>query len=74
MRPLRAEGVILRGGRRARRERPRHCCRIPEERDEFAAARRHSITSSAIASKPGGKVRPSVFAVFKLTTNSNLVG
>jgi hypothetical protein len=34
----------------------------------------YSITSSAMASTPGGKVRPRVFAVFKLMTNSNLVG
>ena len=55
---------------RARRERPR--CRGAEQRDELAAG--HSITSSAMASKPGGKVRPSIFAVFKLITNSNFVG
>ena len=35
--------------------------------------RRYSITSSAIASTPGGIVRPSALAVFALMTNSNLV-
>src|SRR5262245_31633766 len=33
----------------------------------------HSITSSAIASTPGGKLRPNVLAVLRLITNSNLV-
>ena len=33
----------------------------------------YSITSSARAESPGGTSRPSVFAVFKLITNSNLV-
>ena len=36
--------------------------------------RSHSITSSAIASTPGGIVRPSVLAVLRLMTSSNLVG
>jgi hypothetical protein len=34
----------------------------------------YSITSSAMASTPGGIVRPSVLAVLRLMTNSNLVG
>src|SRR5262249_59059300 len=34
----------------------------------------HSITSSAIASTPGGILRPSVFAVLRLITSSNFVG
>ena len=34
----------------------------------------HSITSSAIASTPGGMVRPSALAVLRLMTNWNLVG
>src|SRR6516165_5179319 len=55
---------------RARRERPR--CRAAEERYELAA-RNHSITSSAMASRPGGKVRPNALAVLRLITNSNLV-
>src|SRR5262249_14147621 len=55
---------------RARRERPRD--RHAEQRYELAPL--HSITSSAMASTPGGTVRPSVLAVFKLITNSNLVG
>ena len=35
---------------------------------------RHSINSSARSSNCGGMVRPSAFAVFRLMTNSNLVG
>jgi len=34
----------------------------------------YSITSSARASKVAGTSRPSVFAVLRLITNSNLVG
>ena len=34
----------------------------------------HSITSSARASIVGGMVRPSAFAVFRLITNSKIVG
>src|SRR5262249_33209246 len=54
---------------RARRERP---CerRTAEQRDEPAAP--HSITSSAMASNPGGKVIPSDLAVFRLISSSNL--
>src|SRR5262249_42242026 len=55
---------------RARRERPRGCA--AEQRDELAAPH-HSITSSAIASSPGGKLRPNALAVLRLITNSNLV-
>jgi hypothetical protein len=33
----------------------------------------HSITSSAVASRPGGKLRPNASAVLRLITNSNLV-
>jgi hypothetical protein len=33
----------------------------------------HSITSSAIASMPGGMARPSTFAVLRLITSSNLL-
>src|SRR5262245_6831847 len=53
---------------RARRKRPRR--RAAEQRDELALV--HSITSSARASSVGGTVRPSAFAVFRLTTNSNI--
>src|SRR5262249_26174640 len=56
---------------RPRRKRPRHR-RGAEQRDELATS--HSMTSSAMASTPGGTVRPSAFAVFKLSTRSNLVG
>src|SRR5262245_15127812 len=38
------------------------------------AWRTHSITSSARASKVGGTVRPSVLAVLRLITSSNLIG
>src|SRR5260221_8159488 len=34
----------------------------------------YSITSAARASNAGGRVRPSAFAVFRLTMSSNLVG
>ena len=44
----------------------------------FRAMNRHpglySITSSARASKDGGRVRPSAFAVLRLITSSYLVG
>ncbi len=39
-----------------------------------AGRRLYSITSSARASREGGIASPSVFAVFKLIANSNLVG
>src|SRR5262249_53679677 len=55
---------------RPRRNRPRS--RAAEQRDERPA--RHSITSSARASSVGGTSRPSVLAVFRLITSSNLVG
>ena len=55
---------------RACRERPR--CRAAEQRDELAAV--HSITSSARSCIDGGTFKPSVLAVFRLMTNSNLVG
>src|SRR5262249_2952797 len=54
---------------RTERQRPHR--RRANERDEIAAL--HSSTSSAIASSPGGMVRPSAFAVCRLMTNSNLV-
>src|SRR5262245_45149298 len=56
---------------RAHRERPRGS-RAADERDELAAL--HSITSSANTSTLSGTLRPSVFAVLRLMTNSNLVG
>src|SRR5262245_59772724 len=55
---------------RARRERPRNC-RSADERDELAPP--HSITSSAVASSDCGTVRPSIVAVWALTTSSNLL-
>src|SRR5262245_31210619 len=57
---------------RAHRERPRGR-RAAEQRYEVAPAD-HSITSSASASSLSGIWRPSAFAVFRLITNSNLVG
>src|SRR5262249_58439455 len=48
----------------------RQCPRAAEQRDELAA--RHSITSSAMARSPGGKLRPNALAVLRLITNSNL--
>src|SRR5262245_32280524 len=38
-----------------------------------ALAPLHSITSSAIASSPGGNVKPRALAVFKFRTSSNLL-
>src|SRR5262249_35129700 len=55
---------------RARRERPRR--RAAQKRYELAPS--HSITSSAMASTPGGIVRPSALAVLRLMISSNLVG
>jgi len=54
---------------RTRRERPRDG-RAAHERDELASL--HSITSSAMASRPGGKVRRNTLAVLRLMTSSNL--
>src|SRR5262249_59646847 len=56
---------------RARRERPRDR-HAAEQRYELAPPN-HSITSSAATSRPGGTVRPSAFAVLRLTIVSNLV-
>src|SRR5262249_3660965 len=56
---------------RPRRERPRGC-RAADQRDELAPP--HSSTSSAIARTSGGMVRPSVLAVLRFITSSNLVG
>src|SRR2546427_9934580 len=55
---------------RARRQRPRS--RAAEKRDERAPL--HSITSSAVICMISGTVRPSVFAVLRLITSSNVVG
>src|SRR5262245_38734451 len=54
---------------RARRDRPRR--RAAEQRDERATL--HSITSSASDSTFSENLIPSVFAVLRLITNSNLV-
>src|SRR5262249_21965670 len=54
----------------ARRERPRG--RTAEKRDERAAL--HSITSSARCWRIQGTSRPSVLAVLRLITSSNLTG
>src|SRR5262249_53026461 len=56
---------------RARRERPRR--RTADQSDELAPLH-HSITSSARASRVAGTSRPSVLAVLRLMTSSNLVG
>ena len=55
---------------RPRRKRPRGYA--AEQRDDLAPS--HSITSSAMASNDAGTVRPSVFAVLRLITSTNLVG
>src|SRR5262245_29396208 len=54
---------------RARRERPRSR-RAAEQRDELAPF--HSMTSSAVASSEGGRMRSSMRAVWRLITNSSL--
>ena len=54
---------------RLRRDRPR---RRPAKQCDELAPRDHSITSSALASSVGGISMPSVFAVCRLMTNSNL--
>ena len=51
---------------RAHRKRPRR--RAAEQADEVAPS--HSITSSAMASTPGGMTRPSALAVLRLMTSS----
>src|SRR5262249_31060133 len=55
---------------RPRRQRPRRC-RAADESYERATF--HSITSSARPMRGSGNVTPSVFAVFRLTTNSTFV-
>src|SRR5262245_6120473 len=51
----------------------RPCCSdAAEQRDKLAAS--HSITSSARSRNDSGIVRPSAFAVVRLTTRSYLVG
>src|SRR5262249_44634720 len=55
---------------RACRERPRGS-RAAEQRDELAAS--HSITSSAVARRLSGTVRPGILAVGRLVTVSNLL-
>ena len=53
---------------------PLRANRRPEQVQQRAKTKlRCSITSSAMASRPGGKVSPSVFAVVRLMTNSSLV-
>src|SRR5262249_7428957 len=56
---------------RTRSERPPGR-RAANERNECAAG--HSITSSARARSVGGTVRPSAFAVLRLSTKSYLIG
>ena len=54
---------------------PRDVCFVPKaDILRCGKERRYSITSSAMATRPGGKVRPSAFAVLRLITNSNLFG
>src|SRR3954454_4434414 len=45
--------------------------RPAEQRDELATS--HSITSTALASNPGGTINPRAFAVRKLIVRSKLV-
>src|SRR5205807_257163 len=70
-----SDGRQLAGLLRPPGERPkirRQERRAAEQCDELPPL--HSITSSARASSVGGMVRPSVFAVLRLMTSSNLVG
>ena len=52
---------------RARREWPRSNRRAAEQCDELAPV--HSMTSSARSRNASGMARPSVLAVFRLTTS-----
>src|SRR5262249_13615763 len=72
-RRTRAENAAHRHRRllRARRQRPR-CRRAAEQRDELAPF--HSITSSARNRNDEGTLRPSAFAVLRLTVNWTLTG
>ena len=65
-RPIREATELLR-----RCEMTRGAKRRPEQVQQTEQA--YSITSSAIARRPGGKVRPNGLAVLRLITNSNLV-
>ncbi len=51
-------------------------CRIRANKRHMHCSKlhRYSITSSAVAMSDGGTVRPSVPAVLRLITSSNLVG
>jgi hypothetical protein len=66
--------VVVFDAAHARAHRPaRHLFRrIGREQVSWRAG--HSMTSSARARIEGGTVRPSAWAVFRLTTSSNLVG
>src|SRR5262249_6306240 len=55
---------------RPRRQRPRRCA--AEQRDDLAPLD-HSMTSSAVAMRVGGTVRPSILAVGPLMASSNLL-
>src|SRR5262249_25846283 len=57
---------------RTRRERPRHC-RAAEQRNEVAPSH-YSMTSSASKSRLSEILMPSVLAVLRLSTSSNLLG
>jgi hypothetical protein len=48
--------------------------RFGPEADSRSKKDCYSMTSSAAISKPGGTVKPSAFAVLRLTTVSNFVG
>src|SRR5262249_36765327 len=86
--PLREQGVRLRLARRAACPRasatgllrlmgrggPRRAGGGWKGAGSQTNSRRHSITPSARASSVGGTSMPSVFAVLRLITSSNLVG
>src|SRR5262249_3602166 len=60
--------------RRARAKQHRRRRHAAEKREEKAAVRDHSITSSARSKKASGMLSPIALAALRLTTSSNLVG
>src|SRR3954452_12067093 len=74
----RAGSADDRQGDRGKHERcdppPRRSCLVDRTRRRTGSASFHSITSSARARSDCGTVMPSLLAVFRLMTSSNLVG
>ncbi len=86
LRPRRAEQILAKAAvdvSLSQRARAQTHCRYEKASDSGRARKRggarvwgdpYSITSSAMASTPGGMARASAFAVLRLITSSNLVG